>query len=81
MKTITLTPAFGKDFKSCRAVRKSFLDGDDFVVSDLSHIHHGRYCSIRDFRHTQFTVYIRFNKEQNLCRVNKEDIQNAIHSA
>jgi hypothetical protein len=40
----TLTPAYGRDYKSAEAVLKDYTEGKDFVVQPQA-----QYCSIRDF--------------------------------
>ena len=46
----TLTPAYGRDYKSEEQVLKSFNDGKDFTYNDISSPYDGKYCSIRDFK-------------------------------
>lgn len=53
-----LTPAYGRDYKSKKAVEKDFRDGKDFV---LNSINGGGCCSIRDFVPGQ-KVQIRYSK-------------------
>ena len=43
----TLTPAFGKDYKSAAEVEAAFRKGEDFVYNGPQG--GGVYCSIRDF--------------------------------
>lgn len=40
---LTLTPAYGRDYRSQTAVASDFLAGKDFIHPS------GSYCSIRDF--------------------------------
>ena len=46
----TLTPAYGRDYKSAFGVLKDFTDGKDFIYNDISSPYVGKYCSIRDFK-------------------------------
>ena len=39
-----LTPAYGRDYNSLKALRLDWLAGKDFLAQP-----HGQYCSIRDF--------------------------------
>lgn len=39
---VTLTPAYGRDYRNKKDVTQHFLDGKDFVLSNS-------YVSIRDF--------------------------------
>lgn len=38
-----LTPAFGRDYTSFKALKQDFLDGKDFTTVS------GQMCSVRDF--------------------------------
>lgn len=40
----TLSPAYGRDYKSQAFALKDFVAGKDFILQPA-----GRYCSIRDF--------------------------------
>lgn len=59
----TLTPAYGRDYKSKKEVIAAFNAGKDFIYNDLSSPYDGKYCSIRDlqkgkvlrFRYKQLT--------------------------
>ena len=35
MRYVTLTPAYGRDYKSMAAVKKDWADGKDFYVTDI----------------------------------------------
>ena len=52
----TLTPAYGRDYKSKAAVLKDFVAGLDFVMQPQS-----QYCSIRDIP-AGATVNFRYRK-------------------
>jgi hypothetical protein len=51
----TVTPAYGRDYKSKATVEKDFRDGKDFYL-EPEHV----LCSIRDFE--ACTVNLRYNK-------------------
>ena len=57
---ITLTPAYGRDYKSLADAKRDLLDGKDFILNDIMSPHDGRLCSSRDF--TGQTVKVRFNR-------------------
>lgn len=44
---ITISPAYGRDYKNKAAAEKDFRDGKDFRLHSLEF--GGSYCSIRDF--------------------------------
>jgi len=61
---VTLTPAYGRDYKSKAAALRDFEGGKDFMFQP-----HGKYCSIRDFpKGTE--VKIRYGKVRK-CLVTK----------
>ena len=42
---ITLTPAYGRDYGSVKAVKEALANGQDFVINDAMSRDDGRYCS------------------------------------
>ena len=50
----TLTPAYGRDYKSVKDVRADYNNGKDFI-----HAQSGSYCSKRDFN---APVMLRYNR-------------------
>jgi hypothetical protein len=57
----TLSPAYGRDYKSKKEVEEAFREGKDFLFESLSGGHCGSYCSIRDFAEG-VRVNIRYGK-------------------
>lgn len=57
----TLTPAFGRDYRSKTAVIEALEAGKDFVYHDVLSPFDGKYCSIRDFKPGQ-QFHIRYFK-------------------
>jgi len=45
----TLTPAYGRDYKSAAAAIKDLIEGKDFVLHDITSRWDGSYCTISDF--------------------------------
>jgi hypothetical protein len=41
----TLTPAYGRDYKSAKEVKAAWDAGKDFVIADISHPDNGRYVN------------------------------------
>lgn len=60
----TLTPAYGRDYKTDEEAIKDYVDGKDFVYNGLGEFG-GRYCSIRDFKGEE--VKLRFNRKEDFC--------------
>jgi hypothetical protein len=51
MKRITLIPAYGRDYKSKKALLVDFHDDKDFLVQDVSAGRdNGRYANLKDLR-------------------------------
>lgn len=42
---MTLTPAYGRDYKSQKAVRADFDADKDFIIADIMHPDCGRYVN------------------------------------
>ena len=61
-----LTPAYGRDYKSSRAVEADFRRGVDFVFR--SYPWSGAYCSIRDFQ-PGVLVELRYDKNQQVALI------------
>lgn len=55
---MTLTPAYGRDYKSQKAVREDFNADKDFIIADLYHPDCGRYVNKSQL--TGQTVNIRY---------------------
>lgn len=45
---LTISPAFGRDYKSAKDAKEAFLSGKDFKMESL--VAGGQYCSVRDFK-------------------------------
>jgi hypothetical protein len=58
---MTLTPAYGRDYRTEAAVLKDWHAGKDFRISDVSSRDNGRYCSVRDFP-DGYSHKLRYNK-------------------
>lgn len=70
MPTITLTPAYGRDYHSPAAAIRDLQSGKDFILEDISSPWDGRPCSIRNFPDgTEFTLY--FNHLRRVCTFTK----------
>jgi len=64
----TLTPAYGRDYKSQAEVEADFRAGKDFILNDFMSQWDGKPCSIRDFpAGTQITL--RYKKKSNVIIV------------
>tara|TARA_R110000764_G_scaffold36179_1_gene80842 strand:+ start:233 stop:448 length:216 start_codon:yes stop_codon:yes gene_type:complete len=58
---MTLTPAYGRDYKSKKAVLRDWNDGKDFTVSDMFSPYDGKPTNKQDMeRSTETEVLIRY---------------------
>lgn len=62
--TITLVPAYGRDYTSKKAALADFNAGKDFQIADMSSPWDGKYASIRDL--SGYTVNIRYKQLRNV---------------
>ncbi len=71
---VTVSPAYGRDYKSKDEAIKDFKDGKDFMCEAVEGMPVGRYCSIRDFPYGT-VVSIRYGKlrKQAIITINKEE--------
>lgn len=67
---MTLTPAYGRDYKSKKAALEAYRRGDDFILNDPTSPWDGKPCSIRDFPDKQ--VSIRYNNLWSVIVVDPE---------
>ncbi len=63
MHTLTLTPAYGRDYKNKKDVIQAYIQGKDFIFAPT-----GQYCSIRDFKGQQ--VMLRYDKLRKVTQAN-----------
>ena len=52
----TLTPAYGREYKSAKEAKADYFAGKDFILNDVSSPYNGKYCSCRDFVGQQITL-------------------------
>lgn len=46
--SITIVPAYGRDYKSKRALMEDWYKGLDFLINDVSSAYNGRLINIED---------------------------------
>lgn len=68
---LTISGAYGRDYKSKAAIVADIADGKDFVCRDLAN--DGRYCSpLEDFAGQ--TVQVRYQRDRKVAVFNLSDI-------
>ena len=65
---ITLSPAYGRDYRSKDAVLKDWNDGKDFIIRSADHPHCGRYANRADLK--GLSVRLRYSKMQKVLVIN-----------
>lgn len=66
---MTVTPAYGRDYKSKADAIADWNGGKDFIIADISSPDDGRMCSCRDFPESQ-KIQLRYKKLTQVCIVN-----------
>lgn len=66
---MTLTPAYGADYKSKKEVQAAFDADKDFVIADISHPDSGRYCNRADLLKSESHVMIRYAGLRKVVRI------------
>ena len=61
-RTATLTPAYGRDYKSKKAVMEDLLAQKDFVLHDIMSAYDGKVGNLEDLRKAGYTsLHIRYD--------------------
>ena len=60
--TITLVPAYGRDYKNKKDVLADFNANKDFVIATMMHPDSGRYANKSDLKGTEKSVMIRYDR-------------------
>ena len=64
---LTVVPAYGRDYKSQKAVKADWEAGKDFQINDMSSPNDGAYINKQDAEKDGVTVNIRFKQLRNVC--------------
>lgn len=77
MKTLTLVPAYGRDYKSKAAVEADWRADKDFQISSIMHPDDGRYINKPQADAEGITAHIRYNALTRIAVINPETVNNA----
>lgn len=67
---LTLVPAYGRDYKSKKAVLADWEANKDFLIQDISSPHNGRYINKQDAASLKgTTLNIRYKSLTQICVV------------
>ena len=64
---MTLTPAYGRDYKSIKAVTKDFENNKDFIIADIVDSDCGRYVNKEQLIGGQRQVNVRYDNLRKIC--------------
>lgn len=62
MSYITLTPAYGRDYKSGKAAKLDFNANKDFIINDIFNRYDGKPINKSQCVEAGYKVILRFNK-------------------
>jgi hypothetical protein len=62
---MTLTPAYGRDYKSAKAAKADYAENKDFVVNQFGHPADGKYANREDLNGQSVTL--RFGNLRKVC--------------
>lgn len=69
MPHLTLVPAFGRDYKSAKAVKADWDAGKDFLIAQYLHPYDGKYIN-KPQHPAGTTIQIRYDKRTKMCVIN-----------
>ncbi len=61
MSFLNVVPAYGRDYKSAKAVKADWDAGKDFQINDMSSRDDGRYIN-KDDKPANVTLTVRYNR-------------------
>lgn len=59
---MTITPAYGRDYKSAKAALADWEAGKDFIIADMSSRYDGSYMNREDSLPMDTKIMIRYNR-------------------
>lgn len=62
----TVTPAYGRDYKSAKVVRQDWANGKDFIIQP-----EGKYINKEDADRSNLTIMIRYNQLRRITAAEK----------
>lgn len=68
MQYLTLVPAYGRDYKSIKAVKEAWEDNKDFIIMDISSLYNGSTIS-KSCAPPDTTFNIRYSKLRKIVAI------------
>jgi hypothetical protein len=72
METLTLTPAYGRDYNNKAAVQADWQAGKDFIIANAFHRYDGKPINKPQADNDGLTVHIRYLKLRRIMVINPE---------
>ena len=69
MESVTVTPAYGRDYKSKKAVLEDWDAGKDFRVASRNSA--GAYLNKEDAKNYKLEVWVRYDQLRKIVKVTK----------
>ena len=71
MHSITISPAYGRDYRSKKEAESAFQENQDFIVESVMSGYAGSYCNLADLKAGRIkSVEIRYAKKAKVTIVN-----------
>ena len=67
---MTLTPAYGRDYKNKKSVLEDFNSEKDFIIADITNQWSGKPVNKQQLNALDYPIYIRYNKLQKVLSIN-----------
>jgi len=66
---MTVTPAYGRDYKTAKAARASWNGNQDWVITDLFHRYDGKPINKSQADEAKYSITLRFAQLTKTCEV------------
>ena len=64
---VSISPIYGRDYKSKAQVREALMNNLDFIVRDISCPWNGKWCNLKDLKADYKFIKIRYQKLQKIA--------------
>ena len=74
-KRINLVPAYGRDYRSRKAIIADLQKNMDFSIRDISCPWDGKVANLRDLTGSYDTITVRYSKLTKVCSINLKELK------
>ena len=74
-KRINLVPAYGRDYRSRKAIIADLQKNMDFSIRDISCPWDGKVANLRDLTVSYDTITVRYSKLAKVCSINLKELK------